>query len=218
MKVDVFNKENTKVGTVELPSRIFDVAWNSDLVSQVLKAQQANKREPWAHTKDRSEVSGGGKKPWRQKGTGRARHGSIRSPIWRGGGKAHGPTKERSYSQKINKKMLQGAIFSVLSKKLRDGEVRIYDELGIEKPKTNLLLKMLRAITDIPASKKKLDILILVSKERATIITRAASNLQKTKVISPKSINVYDVLNYKKIFIEQDTIPVIDEHYSATKK
>src|SRR5262249_16420253 len=100
MKADVYNLDNKVVGTVELPDSVFGVKWNAVVVKQILDAQLANKRAPWAHAKDRSEVRGGGRKPWRQKGTGRARHGSTRSPIWVGGGKAHGPRNERDYSQK----------------------------------------------------------------------------------------------------------------------
>jgi large subunit ribosomal protein L4 len=106
---DVYNLKNEKVGTMELPADIFGARWNASLVKQVLEAQLANRREPWAHTKTRGEVSGGGRKPWRQKGTGKARHGSTRSPIWVGGGVAHGPRNDRDYSQKVNKKMKRAA-------------------------------------------------------------------------------------------------------------
>ena len=104
MKTDIFNQQNNKVDIIDLPERIFGVKWNPDLVHQALMAQLANRRQPSAHVKDRSEVSGGGKKPWKQKGTGRARHGSNRSPIWKGGGVTHGPTKEKNFTKKINKK------------------------------------------------------------------------------------------------------------------
>ena len=123
MEANVYNKEGKEAGKVTLPESVFNVAWNGDLVHQVVVAMQANARIPWAHTKDRSEVSGTGKKPWKQKGTGNARHGSRRSPIWRTGGVAHGPRNEKSYKQKINKKMRAKALFSVLSKKVEEGEV-----------------------------------------------------------------------------------------------
>src|SRR5271166_6555953 len=103
MNADVYNWNNEKVGTMELPASVFGAKWNAMLVKQVLEAQAANRREPWAHTKTRGEVRGGGKKPWRQKGTGRARHGSTRSPIWRHGGITHGPRAERDFSVKINR-------------------------------------------------------------------------------------------------------------------
>ena len=131
MKADVYNLKNEVVGTMELPAEVFGTKWNATLVQQVLEAQLANARQPWAHVKDRSEVRGGGKKPWRQKGTGRARHGSTRSPIWVGGGKAHGPRNDKDYSQKVNKKMKRVALFSVLSKKAKDGEVKVFDTLVV---------------------------------------------------------------------------------------
>ena len=101
METSLYNLKNEKVGTISVPDIVFAAKWNSILVKQVLDAQMANARIPWAHTKDRGEVRGGGRKPWRQKGTGRARHGSTRSPIWVGGGKSHGPRNERDYSQKV---------------------------------------------------------------------------------------------------------------------
>ena len=146
MKADVYNLKNEVVGTVELPSAVFGAKWNATLVQQVLEAQLANARSPWAHAKDRSEVRGGGKKPWRQKGTGRARHGSTRSPIWVGGGKAHGPRNDRDYSQKVNKKMKRVALFSVLSKKAKDGEMKVFDSLMIEAPKTKSVAAALKVV------------------------------------------------------------------------
>src|SRR5271156_592944 len=136
MNADVYNLQNEKVGTMELPAEVFGTKWSPTLVKQVLEAQLANARSPWAHTKGRGEVRGGGKKPWAQKGTGRARHGSTRSPIWVGGGKAHGPRKERDYSQKVNKKMKRVALFSALSKKVKDGEFKVFESLVLSAPKT----------------------------------------------------------------------------------
>src|SRR3989339_1280264 len=119
MEAKIYNLKNEEVSSIKLPEDIFDRKFSEALVRQVLLAQLANSREPWAHAKGRGEVRGGGKKPWKQKGTGRSRHGSIRSPIWKGGGKSHGPTNERDYTQKVNKKMKRVALFSVLSKKFR---------------------------------------------------------------------------------------------------
>src|SRR5271170_2228139 len=135
MNADVYNLQNEKVGTMELPADVFGARWNETLVKQVLEAQLANRRSPWAHTKTRGEVRGGGRKPWRQKGTGKARHGSTRSPIWVGGGVAHGPRNDRDYSQKVNKKMKQAALFVVLSRKAKDGEVKVFETLSMEAPK-----------------------------------------------------------------------------------
>jgi len=125
----VYNQQGEKVGQVDLPAELFGVPLNRDLVHQVVVTQMANSRQVLAHTKDRSEVRGGGAKPWRQKGTGRARHGSIRSPIWVGGGVAFGPTKERVFAKKINKKMKRQALFMVLSSKVKDKEIVLLDKI-----------------------------------------------------------------------------------------
>ena len=126
MKTAVYNLKGKKVSEIDLSDAVFSRSWNPDLVHQALLAQMGNRRRPLAHTKDRSEVSGGGKKPWKQKHTGRARHGSIRSPIWKGGGVTHGPTKEKIFEKKINKKMLRVAIHSVLSQRLKIDELRVF--------------------------------------------------------------------------------------------
>jgi len=136
MEAPVYDNKGTKTGTVQLPDELFNLPWNGDLVHQVVTAIGANARTTVAHTKDRSEVSGGGKKPWKQKGTGRARHGSRRSPIWRTGGVTFGPRNEKNFVQKVNKKMRSKALFTVLSQKLRDGELVFVDNLGTTEPKT----------------------------------------------------------------------------------
>lgn len=208
MNADVYNIKNEKVSTVTLPDELFAAPWRPALVQQVLLAQRANARRPWAHAKTRAEVSGGGKKPWRQKGTGRARHGSTRSPLWIGGGKAHGPNKERDYSQKVNKKMRSAAIASVLSKKFKDSEVKVFESLAVEAPKTKMVSEMLRGILDIKKTAKRLDVLILRDPENNGLV-RAARNLEKTRVLSPDSLNIQDLLTYKHIFMESKAVPHI---------
>src|SRR3989338_7322401 len=136
MKVNVYNQKGEKAGTAELPDGVFGLKWNADLVLQVVTGQAANLRRGTAHAKGRAEVRGGGRKPWRQKGPGRARHGSIRSPIWKGGGVTHGPLTEKNYSQKINRKMARRALYTVLSAKVRDNEVIILDTIAFSEPKT----------------------------------------------------------------------------------
>src|SRR3989344_4389677 len=123
MEAKIYNQDGKESGKMDLPAKIFGLKWNSDLVHQVVVAMMGNARIPWAHTKNRGEVSGTGKKPWKQKGTGQARHGSRRSPIWVCGGVAHGPRNERKYDRKINKKMRAKALFTVLSQKFKDGEL-----------------------------------------------------------------------------------------------
>ena len=189
-----------------MPDRIFAVKWNPDLVSQALNAQLANARESLAHAKGRGEVSGGGKKPWRQKGTGRARHGSIRSPIWRGGGVAHGPSKDKIFAVKINKKMKQAAIFSVLSKKLSEGELKVVESLAVSEPKTKLAAKMIGVFSK--------SALVIPSSENKNIY-RASANIPKIKSLGAESLNVYDLLCYKNVLLEKGAVELIDKHYHA---
>lgn len=215
MKAKVYNFKNEAVGEIDLPENAFGVPWKPALVKQTVDAQLANRRRPWAHAKGRGEVRGGGRKPWRQKGTGRARHGSIRSPLWIGGGKAHGPTKNRDYAQKVNKKMKQLALASVLSRKLKDGEVKILESLRLEAPKTKLLAVNLRSFLALSKRQKKFDALLIPDCENKGVY-RAAANLQKTKALHPHSLNVYDCLNYKHIIIDEKAVPAIRDHYQRT--
>src|SRR5579862_8258168 len=136
MKADVYNLKDEVVGSVELPENVFGARWNAALIKQVLDSQLANRRSPWAHVKERGEVRGGGKKPWRQKGTGRARHGSTRSPLWVGGGVAHGPRKDKNYDRKINKSMKAKAFLTLLSRKYKEGEVLFVESFSFKAPKT----------------------------------------------------------------------------------
>ena len=212
METAVYNLKNEKVGTVNLPDGVFGAKWNAILVKQVLDAQKANARSPWAHAKDRSEVSGGGRKPWRQKGTGRARHGSTRSPIWVGGGKSHGPRNERDYSEKVNKKMKRIAVFSVLSKKMKDGEIRIFEDFKIKAPKTSVLALALRELLGMKKDAKRFDVALITNGNNENI-SRASSNLTKTKAINADSLNVYDIMNHKNLFIEKDAVEIIEKHY-----
>ncbi len=212
MKADLYNLNNDKVGTIELSSDIFETAWKPALVRQVLLAQMANARDPWAHAKGRSEVRGGGRKPWRQKGTGRARHGSTRSPLWIGGGKAHGPTKEKDYSQKVNKQMKRTALLSAISKKFKGGEIKIMESLALEAPKTKMDSVALHKVLAVAPKIKKFDVLIIPSEEDKGIF-RAARNLGKTKVLAPASLNLYDILNYKNVLLDQKAIAVITKNY-----
>lgn len=200
-------------GSVTLPEGVFDKEWKPALVKQVLVAQQANARRPWAHTKNRGAVAGTGAKPWQQKGTGRARHGSRRSPIWVGGGVSHGPTNERDYTQKVNTKMRQSAIKSVLSKRLEGGELKVMADFNVDSPKTKELFAKLSTFLALPKNIKKVDVLIVRNPEDMTV-TRIGRNLVKAKIVSPVSLNVYDLLNYKHILVDQNALAVIAERYS----
>ena len=211
MKADLYNNKNEKVGTVELQDRIFGVRWNADLVHQALSAQVANSRKLSAHVKNREEVSGGGKKPWRQKGTGRSRHGSIRSPLWRHGGITHGPNPERDPSVKLNKKMRQLAIFAVLSRRLKDHEIKFVDSFGIEEAKTKALAGVLGTIL----SSKRLNATIIANGDK---ISRASRNLKEINTIDPKVLNVRDLLKHKVVLIEKESLPIIEKHYNNAAK
>ena len=211
MKVDVYNNQAKKVGTLDLPERVFGRAWNEDLVHQAVRTQTANKRVAIAHAKGRGEKRGGGKKPWRQKGTGRARHGSIRSPIWRGGGVTHGPTKERKFSLRINRKMRQGAIFSILSRKLTDGEVKVVDSFGIDEPRTKKLNEVLNNFAEGRSN------FLIIPTTSSKNVYQASRNLEKVKSLGPKSLNAYDLLKYKNILLEKDAVEEINKHYHAVK-
>lgn len=198
--------DGKKVGSIALPEAIFGVQWRSDLVHQVTTAMQANLRQNRAHTKDRSEVSGGGKKPWKQKGTGQARHGSSRSPIWRHGGITFGPRNVRNYSEKINKKMRIGALLSVLSRKAKDGEIILVDKFTFTAPKTSAAKMFIEKIA------KGADVAQLVSKKKnAALLALAAYNKNVTKSFGNfgnvmteemRSLNPVVVLSHKYLIIE----------------
>jgi large subunit ribosomal protein L4 len=211
MTAELYDKGNKKVGSVDLPDRIFGVRWNSDLVHQAMLAQQSNARRPSAHVKGRSEVSGGGIKPWRQKGTGRSRHGSIRSPLWRHGGVTHGPNAERDYTVKLNKKMRQLALFAVLSRRFKDNEIKFIDSLEDIDPKT----KALAAVLKVLLKDNRMNALILPAKGGK--IYQISRNIKGVKALDPKALNVYDLLKHRQILIEKEAVALIEKHYNVTK-
>ena len=196
MKLAVYDKAMKQVGDVEVSDAIFARAWNPDLIHQIVVAMAANRREPTAHTKQRDEVSGGGKKPWRQKGTGRARHGSTRSPLWKGGGATFGPRNDRDYTQKLNKKMVKVGVYVALSKKIADGEFKVIDTLAIKEPRTRELKWVPKSTLLIPATGNK-------------DIFRASANIQKVKALDPRSLNVADLLTFKNILIDRAAVITI---------
>jgi len=210
MQVEIINQKNEKVGTLNLPKRIFGVKWNANLVHQAFLAQIANSRENLAHAKGRGEVSGGGKKPWRQKGTGRARHGSIRSPLWVGGGVTFGPIKEKVFAKKINKKMNRSAIFSVLSQKLSDNNLKIIENFSIneDSAKTSTMAKFLKEFF----KGEKLSALLIAAPENK-LINRAVANIKNIGAIGSDSLNVRDLLKYKNIILERRAIEEMEKHY-----
>lgn len=213
MKIDIFNKENNKIDAMELPEKIFKAKWSPILIKQALLTQKANSRQNLAHTKDRAEVRGGGKKPWKQKGTGRARHGSIRSPLWIGGGVTFGPRKEKNFSRKINKKMKQLAVFSVISKKIKDDNFKIIDELSfLNEKKSKKAIDGLKNLINFNNSSNSF-LLILPSVYKSANL--AVRNLKKIDAISAKSLNIYDLMKWKNIITEKSAIEEMIKQYSV---
>ncbi|MEK7612336.1 MAG: 50S ribosomal protein L4 [Patescibacteria group bacterium] len=206
MKAPVYNVQGKEVGEINLSDAIFDARWNADLVTQAVRAQELAIRKPVAHTKMRGEVRGGGKKPWRQKGTGRARHGSTRSPLWVGGGVSHGPRNDKKFEVKINKKMRRAALYSALSKKLKDQELRIVDSLSPKEPKTK---ELFQTLTGFFGGKIGVPSALIIAGPDSKNIYRASANIPKVKSLDAKSINVKDVIQYKNVLIDKNAIEFI---------
>ncbi len=217
MKTELYNQNAEVIGEAELPDGIFGVKMNPDLVHQAIVAQMANARQVIAHTKGRGEVRGGGKKPWRQKGTGRARHASIRSPIWKGGGVAFGPTKERNFEKKINKKTKRKALFMALSSKVTDKELMLLDSLKLSAPKTKEALNVINSLSGKMAGyknmKKKRDSILFVMPEKDKMILQAVNNLPFVETTDAKSLNVRDLLEKKYLILLKDAVPVIEKTF-----
>ncbi len=205
MKADIYTQKGKKNGTIELPESVFGVEWNADLVHQVVVGMQANARTSIAHTKDRSEVAGGGKKPWKQKGTGRARHGSSRSPIWKGGGVTFGPRNEKVYSKKINKKMRVKALFMSLSKKLADAELIFMDSLKFEVPKSAEAKNVISTLANIKGLEvmavKNHNAALIALSEKDINIQKSFSNFGNVHVTDVRNLNPVEVLKYKYVII-----------------
>lgn len=212
MESVVYNDKAEKIGTVDLPQKIFGVKWNPELVHQVIVSYMANRRVKGAHVKDRSLVSGGGRKPWRQKGTGRARHGSIRSPLWKGGGVTHGPAGGRNLKKKINKKMAEKALYTVLSAKARDREIVVVDSIAIDQPKTSLgalMFKNFSALQGLEISKKGKKALVIIPKKNDALL-RTLRNLPYAHVHEARNLNAYEALRYKYIFFLKEALGTLN--------
>jgi len=207
MKIPVYNQQGKEIGQTLLPKEIFDVKLNSDLVHQIVVSQMANRRKVIAHTKDRGEVRGGGRKPWRQKGTGRARAGSIRSPLWRGGGVTFGPTKERVFKKIIPKKMRRKALFMILSEKAKNNLLILLDKLKIEQPKTKLIVEILKKLP----GEGKSSLIALSQLDKNLIL--AARNLPKIRTIQAKDLNCLDLLSFKYLIMPKEAIRIIKETF-----
>lgn len=206
MKAKVFNKEGKETGTVDLPDNVFGLKWNADLVHQVVTSQRSNQRQNVAHSKDRAQVRGGGKKPWRQKGTGRARHGSIRSPIWKGGGVTHGPRKEENFKKKINKKMAKAALYTVLSAKARENEIVIVDDIFFKDAKTKYAAAMFANISKAFSKITKGNGVLVALPGNDSAVKRAVKNLPYADTDEVRNLNAIEVLQYKYVLLPQKSL------------
>lgn len=198
--IDTYNLSGEKSGSLDLLDEVFGVEVNAATVSFVANAQRANAHVPYAHTKGRADVRGGGKKPWRQKGTGRARHGSSRSPIWRGGGVTFGPTKFRNPSKKVNKKTRRAAIRMMLSDKVAHNALFVVDSLDELTGKTKQIAEL---IAKLPMEK---EVCLIASATKNPTLTRAARNLLKVNTVMADSVNVGDLLKYKYVIVDKSGV------------
>jgi len=206
METKIYNQKGVEAGKIELPAKVFGAKWRADLVHQVVEGMRSNKRAGTADTKGRGEVRGGGRKPWKQKGTGRARHGSSRSPIWVGGGVTHGPLAEKNYKRTITKSMRAQALFSVLSKKFKDKEILFVDSLDLSDIKTKNAKEVMKSLAKtskwkIIENAKKPKILVALS-GRNEKIEKSFRNLPQLEIVFLKNLNPLDVLNYRYLLIE----------------
>lgn len=205
LEAKIYDLAGKSAGSVSLPEAIFGLSWNADLVHQVVTSMRTDARAHFAHVKTRGEVRGGGKKPWKQKGTGRARHGSTRSPIWVGGGVTHGPRNDQNYDRKVNKKMKAKAVFTILSRKLRDGEVLFVKDLALSAPKTKTAKEVIAKLGGISGY----EMLALRRNNAALLATatidsntkRGFGNFSNMELSETRNINPLALLQYKYIVI-----------------
>ncbi len=207
MKLDLYTQEGNKKGAIEVPDALFSAPVNEGLIHLSVVRHLANARQANAHTKTRGEVRGGGRKPWKQKGTGRARAGSSRSPIWKGGGIIFGPRNTRNYSVRMNKKAWRGALTSVLSQKASQEQVFALESFQLEAPKTKAFAHMLALL---PKHRS----LLVVLPEKSDLIEKSACNLPNVKVVLVNYISPYDLLRYEKIMFMEPSVKKAEELFA----
>lgn len=210
VKVKLYNQKGQVIGEKELPKEVFGVSVRPELVHEVLVSLEASARQPLAHTKTRGEVRGGGKKPWKQKGTGRARHGSIRSPIWPGGGITFGPRKERNYDKKINRKAKRLAFVMSLSDKASDEHVLLVETFGIKDGKTKEAVSL---VENLPVKGKTL----LLTASKDAMLARSVHNLKKIRYAGVGDINLKQVLDTDWLIATPEAIDKLVETYGSKK-
>jgi len=204
-RVSVYKKDGTEAGKMNLKNEVFGTEVNEAVMHQVVVAQLANRRQGTQSTLTRSEVKGGGAKPWRQKGSGRARHGTTRSPIWTKGGVTFAP-KPRDYTQKVNKKMRKLAILSALSMKVADKDIIVLEDLNLDAPKTKIMAGILGAF-DVSKA-------LVVTAGGDENVVRASGNIKGVKTAAADNINVYDLINYDKLVITKDAVKKVQEVFA----
>jgi len=202
----VYNLEGKEAGDIELSDAVFDVKIKPAVVHEVFTAQMGNQRESWAHTKTRGDVRGGGKKPWRQKGTGRARHGSIRSPIWVGGGVTFGPLSTRNYRSKINNKIRAVALRMCLTGKVQDKALLLVENFGFAEPRTKLFAKLLKSLPTAFNS-----YLVLTGAGDKNIY-RMTKNIKKIKTMKAIDVNVMEVLSKQGVVMTKEAVAEIEKN------
>lgn len=205
MDAKLYNQKGKEAGSVKLPETVFALPWNADLVHQVITSMESSARFGTAHTKTRGEVRGGGKKPWKQKGTGRARHGSIRSPIWKGGGTTHGPRTDKNYDRKVNRKMKTKALFTLLSRKFKEGEIMFIDSLTLAAPKTKDGKEVLGNLASIKGfeaiSRKPKNALLLAIDKKNMSVEKSFRNFGNVEVIEARNLNPVVLATYRYLAI-----------------
>jgi len=212
MKISVYNQSGEIVGQTLLPKGIFDIEINSDLLWQVVRSYTSNQRQGSAHTKTKGEVSGGGKKPWRQKGTGRSRHSSIRSPLWRGGGTVFGPRNDKVWKQKINKKMARKSLLMALSSKAKEENIVVLEDLKLNEVKTREVAKIIANLRTKIVNFKKAKTLVVLSNFDKDLI-RAAKNIVDLKTIEARNLNTLEILSFKYLLMTKDTISALKKMF-----
>jgi len=216
IKTNIYNQNAEIVGELNLSDKVFAVKVNEDLVHQAMVTQSANERQVLAHTKTKGEVRGGGKKPWKQKGTGRARAGSSRSPIWIGGGVTFGPRKDRNFSKKINKKMNQKALMMVLSDRLSTNNIAVVDKFEVKEYSTKNFNGFVKKIENIFATtdKKTKRSVLFVNDIKDEKVVFSARNLVGLQIINLENLNIIDLLKSKNLILTESAIKTINERYS----
>lgn len=205
MKAKVYTTKGIESATIEVPESVFNQTWNADLVHEVVTSMMSNARTGTADTKGRGDVRGGGKKPWKQKGTGRARHGSSRSPIWKGGGVTHGPLAEKNYSKKINRNARAKALGVVLSKKFADGEIVFVDSFAFEAPKAKeargvlVALSGIKGVESLQNKRKNAALIVIPSKDMNA--QKSFQNFGNVEVAQVRDINPVEILKYKFVIM-----------------